>query len=75
MFEIALATDPEGCPTGIGNPAVLFGEIALKEKVTNRARKWNVDVSPEVDLTDFGLAEAVFQRREPVRVYGNPRPR
>ncbi|HTD56480.1 MAG TPA: hypothetical protein VK670_13915 [Silvibacterium sp.] len=56
MFDIPVATDVEGGPTGIGNPAVLFGEFVIDEEVTNGAWKRNIDVSPEVNMTDFSLA-------------------
>lgn len=45
MFDTRVAVDVEGGPAGIRNPAVLLGEMALQQKVVNRARKRNVDVS------------------------------
>ena len=74
MFDIPVATDVEGGPTGIGNPAVLFGEFVIDEEVTNGAWKRNVDVSPEVNMTDFSLAETKFASREPMPVDRDPWP-
>jgi hypothetical protein len=75
MFDATVAMDVEGGPAGVRNPTVLFGEMAPKQKIMKRARKWDVDVSPEVDMTDFRLNEAIFPRCEPMGMYGNPRPR
>jgi hypothetical protein len=67
--------DVEGGPAGVRNPAVLFGEMAPKQKVMNWARKRDVDVSPEVDMANFRLTEAIFPRCEPMGTHGNPGPR
>lgn len=72
VLHVCLALDTERCPTGIGNPAVLFGEMALKEQVTNGARKWNVDVSPRMHVADLCFAEAVFDGGEPVGMNRDP---
>ena len=74
MFDVTVAMDVEGSPAGVRNPTVLFGEMAPKQKIMKRARKRDVDVSPEVDMTDFRLTEAIFPRREPMRMHGNPGP-
>jgi len=72
VFDIPVAMDAEVGPAGIRNPAVLFGKFVIDEEVTNRARKRNVDVSPEVYVTNLCLAETIFTSREPMRVTGDP---
>jgi len=75
MFDVLVAADPEGCPAGIGNPAVLFGEIVPKKEVMNGTRKRNVHVAAKMHMTDFRLSKSVFLRREPMRMRRNPWPR
>jgi hypothetical protein len=74
MFDVTVAMDVEGSPAGVRNPTVLLGEMAPKQKIMKRARKRDVDISPEVDMTDFRLTEAIFTRREPMGMHGNPGP-
>src|ERR1700733_5718220 len=44
------------------------------KNVANCAREWNIDVSPEVDVTYFCLLESELSRRELMRHNGNVRP-
>jgi len=44
------------------------------ENVANCAREWNIDVSPEVDVTYFCLLESELSGRELMRHNGNVRP-
>src|SRR4051812_41653594 len=74
VFDSPVAADAEGCPAGVGNPAVLFGQTVVKEVVMNGPGEGNVHVTPEMNMTDFRLTEAIFPRHEPMRKHGNPRP-
>src|ERR1700760_1715884 len=74
MFHSLVAADMERRPAGVGNPTVFGGEIVIEEEVMNGTGKWNVHVTPVMDMADFRLAEAIFPRCEAVRVHGNPRP-
>jgi hypothetical protein len=74
MFDIPVATNAEGGPAGIGNPAVLLGEMALKEEVVNGTRKRDVYDAPEVNVANLRLAETILVRLEPMGMHGNPGP-
>jgi hypothetical protein len=67
VLDILITEDVERYPAGIGNPAMSPGEILLKKEIVNRAGIWNVDVSPEVNVTYFCLAITVCLRPEPMR--------
>src|SRR4051812_48116775 len=74
VFDSLITADAERCPPGVGNPTVFGGEIVIEEEVMDRTWKRNVYVTPEMDVANFSLAEAIFPRRKSMRQYGNPWP-
>src|SRR4051794_36042488 len=74
VFHSLITADVECCPAGVGNPTVFRGEIVIEEEVMDGTWKRNVDVTPEMNMANFRLAEAIFPRRKPMRHYRNPWP-
>jgi hypothetical protein len=49
---------------------VFGGEIVIEEEVMDGTWKRNVDITQEMNMANFCLAEAIFPCREPMRVHG-----
>jgi len=74
VSDVAIGANAKGGPAGIGDPAMLLGEMFLDEGVADGAREWNVEEAPRVDVADLGTADVELLGFELMGTDGDARP-
>jgi hypothetical protein len=75
MAHVSLAANFESSPSRVRDPTVFFSLPFLKQSVANGARKWDINGSVRVHMSDFRFPKSEFFAPEPMRVNGDTRPR
>jgi hypothetical protein len=68
MIQVRVASNAEGDPPGVGNPAVLLGKAFGQELISNYRRKGNVYDTASMDVADFCTSEPKFPASKAVWV-------
>lgn len=75
VVNISFAANSERRPSRVRDPAVFFSLTFLKQSVANSSRKWDVDGSFSMHMSDLRFPKSKFFAPEPMRVNGDVRPR
>ena len=68
MFDVIFAPNPKCSPARVGDRAVFFSLTFLQQSVADCTRKWDIDCSVFVYMSDFSFPESEFFAAEPMRV-------
>jgi hypothetical protein len=68
MADVSFAANLKSSPAGVRDPTVLFGLAFLQQRVADRSRKWDIDGSVFVRVSDLCFPESKFSAPEPMRV-------
>ena len=71
MADVGFVANLISSPARVRNPAVLFGLTFLQQRVANCSRKWDVNGSVFVHMSDLCFPESEFFATEPMRVNRN----
>jgi hypothetical protein len=74
MADVGFAANLKSSPPGVRDPTVLFGLTFLQQRVANWSRKWDINGSVFVHVSDLCSPESKFTAAEPMRVDRDVRP-
>jgi hypothetical protein len=75
MADVGFVANLESSPSRVRDPTVFFGLPFLKQSVADGTRKWNINGSVRVHMSDLRFPKSEFFTPEPMRVSGDTRPR
>jgi len=74
MANVSIAANLKSSPPRVRDPTVLFGLTFLQQRVANCPRKWDINGSVLVHMSDLRFPKSKFFASEPVRVNRDVRP-
>ena len=73
-LDVSFVANLKSSPPRVRDPAVLFGLTFLQQCVANCSRKWDVNGSVCVHMSDLRFPKSEFFTPKPMRVSGDVRP-
>jgi hypothetical protein len=75
MADVGFAANLESSPARVRDPTVFFGLPFFKQSVADGTRKWDINGSLRVHMSNLRFPKSEFFAPEPMRVNGDTRPR
>ena len=71
MVHVSFVANLEGSPAGVRDPPVFFGLTFFQQCIADGTRKWNINRSVPVNVSDLCFSESEFFAPEPMWVNGD----